>query len=208
MYLQHYQWIQENQSPFSFTFSISKQHAEDEGVHFSNSKLVDMCLNAINKSNVPKYKTQARIFQNQRAEGKKLDYATVEQIFNNMDFNLDRTTPSHHRANMSTHTSVDIPSNKINRRHNFKKGNNDSRNRQIFRTPTGFACGDPNHRIKDCTDQAKKDAYIARRKEKLKNKKASPARTKGNNQTTGRNQYACMAKISAPKNHIQSLNPQ
>ena len=53
---------------------------------------MDMFLNAINKSNVPKYKTQAQIFQNQRTEGKKLDYATVEQVFKNMDFSLDRTT--------------------------------------------------------------------------------------------------------------------
>ena len=44
-------------SMFLHKFSISKQHAEDAGFHFSNRKLVDMCLNAINKSNVPKYKT-------------------------------------------------------------------------------------------------------------------------------------------------------
>ena len=88
----------------------------------------------------------------------------MEQVFNNMDFSLDRTTSSHHRANMSTHTSVDTPSNKIHRGRNFKKGNNDNRNRQRFRTPTCFAFGDPNHSIKDCTDQVKKDAYISRRK--------------------------------------------
>ena len=139
-------------------FSTSKQHAEDTGFHFSNSKRVYMCLNAINKSNVPKYKTQVQIFQNQRSEGKKLDYATVEQVFNNMDFSLDRTTSSHHRANMSTHTSVDTPSNKINRGCPFKKGNNDNRNRQRFRTPPCFECGDPNHRIKDFTDQVKNEA--------------------------------------------------
>ena len=151
-------------SMFLCKFSTSKQLAEDAGFHFSNSKLVDMCLNAINKSNVPKYKTQAQIFQNQRAEGKKLDYAMVEQAFNNMDFSLDRTTSPHYRANMSTHTSVDTPSNKINRGHNFKKDKNDNRNRQRFRTPTCFACGDPNRRTKDCTYQVKKEACIAKRK--------------------------------------------
>ena len=35
-------------SMFLRNFSISKQHAEDAGFHFSNNKLVDMCLNAIN----------------------------------------------------------------------------------------------------------------------------------------------------------------
>ena len=59
-----------------------------------------MCLNAIKKSNVPKYKTQAQIFQNQRAEGKRLEFATVEQVFNNMDFSLERNTFSHHMQNM------------------------------------------------------------------------------------------------------------
>ena len=157
--------------------SISKQHAEDAGFPFSISKLEDMCLNAINKSNVPKYKTQAQILHNQRSEGKKLDYSTVKQVFNNMDFSLDRTTSSHHRVNMYTHTSVDTPSNKINRGHPFKKGKNDNRNRQRFRTPTCFACGDPNHRIKDCNDQAKKDAYIAKRKENSNNQKPSSTRT-------------------------------
>ena len=36
-------------SIFLHKFFISKQHAEDAGFHFSNSKLVDMLLNAINK---------------------------------------------------------------------------------------------------------------------------------------------------------------
>ena len=79
-------------SMFLRKFSISKQHAEDAGFNFSNSKLVDMCLNAIYKSNVPKYKTQAQIFQNQRAEGRRLEFAAVEQVFNNMDFSLEKTT--------------------------------------------------------------------------------------------------------------------
>ena len=55
-------------SMFLRKFSISKQHAEDAGFHFSNSKLVAMSLNAINKSNVPKYKTQAQISKSREQE--------------------------------------------------------------------------------------------------------------------------------------------
>ena len=123
-----------------------------------------------------------------------------------MDLSLDRTTSHNHIANMSTHTSVDTPSNKINRGRPFKKGNNDNRNRQRFRTPTCFACGDPNHRIKDCTDQFKKEAYISKRKEKSKSQRPSP-KTSENKHASG-NQHACMAKISVAKKDVRSLTPQ
>ena len=113
-----------------------------------------MCLNAIYNSNAPKYKTQAQIFQNQRAEGKKLDYASLEQVFKNMDFSFDKTPASHHRANMSSHTSVDTPSNKINR--GPRNDKRDNRNTQTFRNPMCFACGNTNHEIKDCPDNTKR----------------------------------------------------
>ena len=196
--------VMEPNKPVSFflrKFSISKQHAEDAGFYYSNSELVDMILNAIYKSNVPKYKTQAQIFQNQRAEGKKLHFATVEQVFNNMDLTLDRTTSSRHHANISSHTSVDTPSNKINRGPRNGKPNNRFRSR--FRTPTCFACGNPDHRVNECTDKAKKDAWIAKRQEKAKNQKASPAKTKSASPKT--TEYVSMARVQVHPRKIQTI---
>ena len=59
-------------SHFLRRFNISKQHAEDAGFHYSSKQLVDMCLNAIYKSNVPKYKTKAQIFQNKEQKARNL----------------------------------------------------------------------------------------------------------------------------------------
>ena len=87
---------------------------------------------------------------------------------------------------MSSHTSVDTPSNKINRGQNFKKGSNNNRSRQRFRTPSCFACGDPNHRIKDCTNKAKKDEWIAKRQEKQKNERALQAKANRESQEHGK----------------------
>ena len=106
---------------------------------------------------------------------------------------------------MSSHTSVDTPSNKINRGTRYGKKYN--RNRQRFRTPTCFACGNPNHRIKDCNDEAKKDAWIAKRQEK-KNEKASPVTSKTTHQNSPKTEYASMAKLHVSKTAVTNLTDE
>ena len=113
-----------------------------------------------------------------------------------MDFTFDKTPTSCHHANMSSHTSVDTPSNKINR--GPRNGNKDNKNRQRFRTPTCFACGNPNHKMNDCPDKAKKDAWIAKRQEK-KNEKASPATSKNSASSASKTEHACVARVVISK---------
>ena len=81
-----------------------------------------------------------------------------------MDLSLDKTPSSCYHANMSSHTSVDTPSNKVNR--GPRNGKRDNKKIKRFGTPTCFACVNPNHRIKACPYKAKKDTWIAKRGEK------------------------------------------
>ena len=122
-----------------------------------------------------------------------------------MDFTFDKTPASRHRANMSSHTSVDTPSNKINR--GPRNGKRDNKNRQRFRTPTCFACGNPNHRIKDCPDKEKKDEWIAKRQEN-KNEKASPATCKHSASSSNKTEYASVARVVVSKATVHNLTEE
>ena len=183
------------QSATSFLreFNISKRNAEEAGFKYSNGQLVDMLLAAITKSENPKYTVQAALYTAERARKTSLSFQYIEQTFLSLDFNLEKGPQkiklriSKHQAKLSSHTSVDTPSNKIGKFKGKKfKGKSKPR-----RGPTAcFACGETSHIVPNCPHKEKKEAWFAKRAERL-NKKASPAKLN----TEEKIEQCCMARI-------------
>ena len=157
-----------------------------------------MLLAAISKSGNPKYTIQAAIFISEHTKKTSMSFQHVEQTFLSLDFDLDKEPQKQraripkHQAKMSSHTSVDTPSNKIGRGKGKPKKFSSKKARSHRGPAACFACGSTAHMVTNCTDTAKKEAWLAKRAERL-NKKASPSTLQNGSQK--QTEQCCMARI-------------
>ena len=111
-------------------FNTEKKHAEEAGLHYNNNMLVDLVLGALQKHPNPEYKIHALSYKAQRDQKVSVPFTTIENKFQSLDLSFDeKKRPACHQANVSSHTSVDTPSNKINRGTGFGRNNNSNNSR-------------------------------------------------------------------------------
>ena len=169
-------------------FTVAQKHAEEAGLQYTNNTLVDLFLGALLHSSNPEYKIHALSYKAQRDQKISIPFSTLEEKFQNLDLSFDQTSkrPSQprHQAKVSTHISVDTPSNKINRSPSHKKraeksNKSQSSTSQYSKKREGtrkcYACGDPNHIAPECPNTELKNAWIEKRREKANKLRAAPA---------------------------------
>ena len=199
----------ESVTAFLRRFTSAHKWAEEAGFEYKNDFLVDLALGQIEKSDNQEYKIHALNYKNQREQKNSIPFASLEQKFQNLDLDLDNhgKRPTRHQANMSTHTSYDTPSNKINRGPSHKRDSKKFNNKKTNKPGTDskkhkgtrkcYVCGDPNHIAPHCPHEEKKAAWIAKRREKATRARAAPAQAR--EEPEDHTEYVSAARIVFPE---------
>ena len=147
---------------------------------------MDLVLGQIEKSDNQDYKIHALNCKSQCERKKTIPFADIEQKFQNSDMNMDNHESRHtrHHAKMTSHTSYDTPSNKINKGPTHKKHSKCPHDKKSNKTDKDirkskgnrkcYVCGEADNIAPNCPHEEMKAKWIAKHREKAVRSRASP----------------------------------
>ena len=189
-------------------FTSAHKWVEKAGFQYNDNLLVDLVLGQIEKSDNQDYKIHALNHKSQREQKKSIPFADIEQKFQNLDMHMDnhKTHQPHHHAKMTSHTSYDTPSNKINKCPSLRKhsklphGKKSSKQDKDIKKSKGnrkcYVCGEPDHTSPNCPHEDLKAKWIAKRREKSVRSRAAPAQAR--EEPEEQIEYVSAARIVLP----------
>ena len=181
---------EENVTSFLRCFTSAHKWAEEAGFQYTDNLLVDLVLGHIEKSDNQDYKIHALNYKAQCEQKKTIPFADIEQKFQNLDMNMDNCEShhTHHHAKMTSHTSYDTPSNKINKGPTHKKHSRGSHGKKYNKTDKGikkskgnrkcYVCGESDNIAPNCPREEMKAKWIAKRCAKAVRARAAPAQAR------------------------------
>ena len=151
---------------------------------------MDLVLGQIEKSDNQDYKIHALNYKAQHEQKVSIPFADIEQKFQNLDMHMDNREicQPHHHAKMTSHTSYDTPSNKINKGPSHRKHSKGSCGKKSIKPDKDikkskgnrkcYVCGEPDHIAPNCPHEDLKAIWIAKCREKAIRARAAPAQAR------------------------------